>query len=128
MKTLIAVIVSMLLIGGTGLAEDIRTVVEAEARTNDLPTADYIVTIENHEVECLDANNIFEFMGGIHLKRMPQNIDDMRRLTLGFMLEVNEHYHLHGMFTIITDEYPSPLEYKAYVKRFTPENITKVVK
>jgi hypothetical protein len=89
--------------------------------TGEEPTADYIVTIENHELTVLDVNEVFEFKGGVHLRRMPENLNDMRRYTLGFMLEVAEHYHFHAMFTIITDEYPSPFEYKAYVKMFTPE-------
>ena len=61
------------------------------------------------------------------LRRMPDNRNDLQHFTLGFMLEVAAHYHDdHAMFAIVADEYPSPLEYKAYVKRFTSKDVTTV--
>lgn len=91
------------------------------------PAADYIVTIKNHEVAVLDVKAV-EQIAVADMRRMPDNRNDLRSFVLGFMREVAEHYHdNHAMFTIITDEYSSPLEYKAFVKRFTPKDVTAVI-
>ena len=92
-------------------------------------TADYVVTIENHVATVFDVNEVFDNTAGATMRRMPPDLDSMRRYTLAFMLEVAAHYHDdHAMFVIITDEYPSPFEYKAFVKRLTPKDVTPVVK
>jgi hypothetical protein len=131
MRILIQPTIAMLLTL-TAVADDIHTI--AESGQAHLPAADFVVKIEKNTLSVYDTEQWDEPIAKAATSlRAADQKNIIRQETLNLMLEVAAHYHHKDwMFVLIQDEYYMPLSaglyYKAYIKLFTPKDVTAVVK